>query len=67
MHADGETDGGSASEPSAEPEPPEPGSPQGVPVDPGVAVVDVRCPTAGMASGRYLHPFGFVRNMHASR
>ncbi|MCP4835241.1 MAG: rRNA maturation RNase YbeY [Phycisphaera sp.] len=47
MHADGETDGGSASEPSAEPEPPEPGSLQGFPVE---EVVDVRCPTAGMAS-----------------
>ncbi|MAH64827.1 MAG: rRNA maturation RNase YbeY [Phycisphaerae bacterium] len=50
MHADGETDGGSASEPSAEPEPPEPGSPCGVSEDPTSTIVDVRCPAPGAAS-----------------
>ena len=52
MHADGETDGGSASEPSAEPDPPEPGSlrgvpARGVPASPPSTIVDVRCPTSG--------------------
>ena len=50
MHADGETDGGSASEPAAEPDPPEPGPPGGIPVDPTSAIVDVRCPASGGAS-----------------
>ena len=47
MHADGETDGGSASEPSAEPDPPEPGSPRGVPANPPSTIVDVRRPASG--------------------
>jgi len=50
MHADGETDGGSASEPSAEPDPPEPGSPRGIPASPMSTIVDVRCPASGGAS-----------------
>ncbi len=50
MHADGETDGGSGSEPSAEPDPPEPGSPRGIPVNPSSTIVDVRCPAPGGAS-----------------
>ncbi len=46
MHAEGETDGGSASEPSAEPEPPEPGSTPRIPVFPSVASVEIRCPAS---------------------
>jgi probable rRNA maturation factor len=47
MHADGETEGGSAAEPSAEPDPPEPGSLRGVPASPPSTIVDVRRPTSG--------------------
>ncbi|NCF39372.1 MAG: rRNA maturation RNase YbeY, partial [Planctomycetia bacterium] len=47
MHADGDTDGGSAPEPAAEPDPPEPGSPGGIPANSSAAIVEVRCSASG--------------------
>ncbi|MHC4794982.1 MAG: rRNA maturation RNase YbeY [Planctomycetota bacterium] len=47
MHADGDTDGGSAPEPAAEPDPPEPGSHGGIPENSSAAIVEVRCSASG--------------------